>query len=309
MKPDIRRSLRLYVTGLVMGIADLIPGVSGGTIAFISGIYEELLVSIKLVTGEVPKLFFQGHFRKGWSLIPFRFLLSLGAGILTAIILLASTFSFFLKTYPTFVWAFFFGLVLASIALVLKRIRRWRSFYSFGFFLAALFAYVLVGMVPVETSAALWFIFVSGMLAISAMILPGISGSFILLLLGKYEQILDAVIDHNVGLLAVFFLGALFGLALFARFLSWLFSRHHDISVALLAGFMLGSLRKIWPWKITVQTGFDRHGVLVSIREINTFPASFDQSFFVALLLFLLGIVLVWYLHHTRLLKERRDDL
>lgn len=309
MPTILRRSIRLFATGFSMGIADLIPGVSGGTIAFLSGIYEELLHSIKVVTGKTLRLTLQGKFTESLRSVPIYFLLPLGAGILAAIFSLASVLTWLFEHYPVFLWAFFFGLVLASVYVVLKRIQRWDATDKIMFLIAAVAAYFLVGLTPVESPNTLPLVFASGMIAICAMILPGISGSFILLLLGKYQQVLNAVHERDFLLLAVFAAGCAVGLALFTRLLSWLFSRHHDISVAVLAGFMLGSLRKIWPWKETVQTRINSHGIEVPLIEKNVLPDAFDPSVLGVLLLGLAGIMIVLYLDHKKVVKEHTQDI
>lgn len=306
---DLKNYVRLFITGFSMGTADLIPGVSGGTIAFLSGIYEELITSIKLVTGEVLRLFLKFKFIEGIKLIPFKFLVPLAVGLFGAIFLLANLLSYLLATYPVFVWSFFFGLVLASTFVVSKRIKKWGVVDATGFITAAIGAYFLVGTVPVETPSSLPFFFLAGMIAIVAMILPGISGSFILLLLGKYQQVLGAVTSRDFLTLLVFALGAVFGIALFSRVLSWLFARHHDISVAILAGFMLGSVRKIWPWKEVVETRINSHGEIVPLVENNILPASFDISIVFALVLLIIGAGIVLYLGKLDLIKEQKEDL
>lgn len=292
-----------------MGTADLIPGVSGGTIAFLSGIYEELLYSIKLVTGDVLKLFLKGQFVKGFKLIPFQFLIPLAVGLFTAVLVLANLLSYLLAEYPVFVWSFFFGLVLASVFIVTKRIVKWDVSDKVAFVFSAVFAYILVGSVPVETPNTLFLMFVSGMFSICAMILPGISGSFILLLLGKYQQILQAVTERDIVTLLVFMGGAVIGLALFARVLTWLFAKHHDISVAILAGFMLGSVRKLWPWKEVVETRINSHGEVVPLVENNILPTSFDVSVVFALLLMGAGVVLIIFFDRMQVVKERTKDV
>lgn len=292
-----------------MGTADLIPGVSGGTIAFLSGIYEELIVSIKLVTGDVLRLFLRFKFAQGLKLIPFKFLIPLAAGLFSAIFLLANLLSYLLLTYPVFVWAFFFGLVLASAWVVSKRIKKWGVVDATGFITAAIGAYFLVGAVPVETPSSLPFFFLAGMIAIVAMILPGISGSFILLLMGKYQQVLGAVTSRDFVTLVVFTLGAVFGLALFSRVLSWLFAKHHDISVAILAGFMLGSIRKIWPWQEVIQTRINSHGEEVPLVVNNILPQGFDTTVLLAIALMAIGAGIVLYLGKLDLIKEQKKDL
>lgn len=301
--------LRLYLTGFTMGIADLIPGVSGGTVAFLSGIYEELLYSIKLLSGEVLQKFLQLRFKEAFKLIPFRFLVPLAFGLFTAVLSLAKAMSWLLSEYPTFVWAFFFGLVLASTYIVLKRVVKWDLSDKVLFVISAIVTYFVVGLVPVETPDNLLMFFLSGMIAIIAMILPGISGSFILVILGKYEQVLHAVTNRDFLTLGVFIVGAVIGLALFSRVLTWLFSKHHDVSIAILAGIMLGSLRKIWPWKEVITTRINSKGLEVPVVENNILPASFDLTVVMVIVLALIGMFLVIYLDKIHAVEDQTKDL
>ncbi len=300
---------RLFLTGLGMGTADLIPGVSGGTIAFLAGIYEELLYSIKTVTGDVVRLLLRGKVIEALKLTPFKFLIPLGTGLLIAILTLSNILSLLLTEYPVYIWSFFFGLVLVSVFVVLKRIIKWDPSDKISFILSAVFAYLIVGLVPGQTPATLPFFFLSGMIAITAMILPGISGSFILLLLGKYQQVLYAVTGKDFLTLGVFFLGTIVGISLFARVLSWLFKNHHDISIAILSGFMLGSIRKIWPWQDVLKTEIDNHGNIVPIIVKNTLPPSIDLNFFSAILLMVLGGYLVYQLDKIHAIKSQTKDV
>ena len=292
-----------------MGMADLIPGVSGGTVAFISGIYEELLYSIKKVSGEVIKLFLKRKFKKAFAEIPFGFLIPLGAGLLTAVITLSRFLSFLLQTYPIFIWSLFFGLVLASTWLVAKRVKKWKPGYLIAFLITAIAAYFIVGAVPVETPTTLPIFFLSGVIAIIAMILPGISGSFILLLLGKYGQVLEAAKNLDMAVLFSVLAGAVVGLSIFSRVLTWLFERYHNISVAILAGFMFGSVRKLWPWKEVILSRTNSHGELVPIIEKNILPSQFDASTIFALALMILGVGIVIYLNKLKLVEEHSDDI
>lgn len=297
------------MTGFAMGTADLIPGVSGGTVAFLSGIYEELLHSIKIVSGKVLKLALQFKFKEAFRAVPFPFLVPLAVGLFAALFSLASLLSFLLSEYPSFVWAFFFGLVLASTWIVLKRVVKWDISDVIGFAISTVVTYFVVGAIPIETPDNLPFIFLSGMIAICAMILPGISGSFILLLLGKYQQILAAVTNRDILTLGVFMAGCVIGLSLFSRVLSWLFKHHHDISVAILAGIMLGSIRKIWPWKEVVMTRINSHGEIVPLVEKNILPSSIDMGVLFIILLGIAGAGIVLYLNKFQLTKEHTSDL
>ena len=308
-KKNKKQYLQLFLTGFGMGSADVIPGVSGGTIAFISGIYQELLYSIKVATGEFLKLFFKGQFKKAFAVLPFHFLVPLFTGIMAAVFTLAELLSYLLDTSPVYVWSFFFGLVIASIVIVMKRVGVWKLSYKVSFAVAAILTYFLVSAIPVVTPDTLPVFFLSGMIAISAMILPGISGSFILLLLGKYQQILAAVTERDFLTLAVFMAGCIVGIALFARFLTWLFKHYHDISVAILAGVMLGSVQKLWPWKETIMTRVNSHGEVVPLVEKNIFPEAFDMTIIFALILAVVGAFIIIQLDKMKLTKERTDDI
>ncbi len=301
--------VRLFLTGVAMGTADLIPGVSGGTIAFLFGIYDELLTSIKTVSGPFLSTLIKGHVKAAFALVPWRFLIPLLTGIFGAIFSLARLLSYLLDVYPAFVWAFFFGLVLASTWIVLKRVKKWSKALAIGFAIATVVTYFLVGAIPIETPKTLFVAFWSGAIAICAMILPGISGSFILLLLGQYQHILDSVVSKDFVTLAVFATGCALGLSLFARFLTWLFKHHHDISVAVLAGIMLGSIRKIWPWKETISTRLNSHGELVPFIEKNIWPNSLDPTVLVIGGLIVAGILAVWYLEKLQVTNEHHHDI
>lgn len=308
LKLPFQSSLRLYFSGFMMGSADTVPGVSGGTIAFLLGIYEELIQSIKTVSGEVLKLALQLKIKEAWKAIPFGFLVPLMLGIFSAIIVLADGISYLLKYQPAYLWSFFFGLVVASVMMVRKRVVTWNKHDYLALLIGAIFAYVLVGAVPVSTPETMLALFLSGSVAICAMILPGISGSFLLVIMGKYEQILNAVTERNFLVLSVFMVGAVFGLAIFSRVLSWLFAKHHDIVVAALTGFMIGSLRKVWPWKEVLETRLNSHGELVPLVERNILPL-FDWSTLLAVVIALVGFGLIVLLDKAQVTKERVKDI
>lgn len=291
-----------------MGSADIVPGVSGGTIAFIFGIYEELVYSIKKLSGETIKLFLKGKYVEVYKSIPFGFLVPLGVGILTALLTLASLITYLLTNQPVYVWSAFFGLIVASILIVRKRVVTWNRHDVVAFCLATLGAYALVGSVPVETPATSVAFFLSGFFAIIAMILPGVSGSFLLVLMGKYEQILHAVVERNVLTLGLVLAGAVIGLSVFSRVLSWLFEKHHDIAIAVLTGFMVGSLRKIWPWKEVVLTRINSKGIEVPVVENNVLPAVNTELLF-SLLLMLFAAVLLMKLEKMQATRERVGDV
>lgn len=256
----------LVLKGIGMGAADVVPGVSGGTIALIVGIYEELVNSIKSINFHSLKLLFTLRFAEFWRQINGSFLLSVVCGILISIYSLAELVTFLLKEYPTMIWAFFFGLVLSSIYYVVKDVSRWNFLNVMMFVAGTAVAYYITVVTPTSTTNDLWFIFLSGAIAICAMILPGISGSFILLLLGKYEYIMSAVKDLDFLLLATFAAGALIGIVLFSRLLSYLLANFYNITISLLSGFMLGSLNKVWPWREAVTRAAD--GSVLTDRAI-----------------------------------------
>ncbi len=297
---SLRHTLKGYagivLRGFLMGASDVVPGVSGGTMAFILGIYEELIDAIKSINLTVFRLIFTLKFKEALNIVPWKFLLSVLTGILLAVFSLAKGLEWLLENKPVLLWSFFFGLVLASVLMVSKRITRWSASTVVAVVLATLGAYWLVGLVPTETPTAPWFIFLSGAIAICAMILPGISGSFILVLLGKYQYILGAVNNRDIVTLAIFAIGAGLGIITFAQFLGWLFNRYHNLTIAMLTGLMVGSLRKVWPWKETLSTIADRHGNLIPIEQINVFPAAFTNNVALAIGLAVLGFAIVFAL-------------
>ncbi len=233
-----------------MGAADIVPGVSGGTMAFILGIYEELIESIRAFgRRDFLTALVQRRFREVSEIINWKFLLAVGTGIGIAVLTLARGLGWLLENHPVYVWSFFFGLVLASVIAVSRRIDRWPPLLGVTLVLGAVASYIIVGLLPLETPDEWWFLFVAGTMASCAMILPGISGAFILLLLGKYKFVLDAIKSFDIGSLVSVVAGAVVGLVSFSQVLGWMFRKYHDLMVALLTGLMLGSLRKVWPWK------------------------------------------------------------
>ena len=303
---NMQKYLRLFFTGFMMGSADIVPGVSGGTIAFIFGIYEELVQTITTVSGRTLKLLLQFKIKEAFQTVPFGFLIPLLAGIGTALLALAKLVQHLLIAYPSFLWSFFFGLVVASIILVRRRVGKWTTKDYVALVASTVGTYFLVGLVPVETPRTYLAFFLSGVIAICAMILPGISGSFLLLIMGKYEQVLNAVTDRDIVTLLVFTSGCVIGLALFSRLLKWLFARHHDFIVSILLGFMIGSLRKVWPWKEVVETRINSHGEVVPLIDKNIIPA-FDAGLIVPLMLMAAGVALILFLDRLQITKEQHD--
>lgn len=284
----------LMLKGMGMGAADVVPGVSGGTIAFIVGIYDELINSIKSINLESLKLFFSGKWSTFWKKINGNFLFFLLAGIGISVFSLAKLITWLLINQPILVWSFFFGLVLASTWFVSKDIKEWKSWKTWvAFVIGAVVAFYITVATPAETPSNLLFIFLCGAIAICAMILPGISGSFILVLLGKYFFIMDAVKTLDVVVIAVFGAGACIGIISFSRILSYALAHFRNITLAVLTGFMLGSLNKVWPWKEVVETFVDSHGEVKPLIETNILPNAHVPE---AVVLMVVGFFLVYFL-------------
>ena len=264
--------LWLYLKGIAMGSADVVPGVSGGTIAFITGIYTELLDSIKSVNINALVILFKQGPKAAWQAVNGTFLLVLLLGILSAILTLAKVIHYLLDEHAILLWAFFFGLILASSLHMGKQIKQWDK----GTFAALLIGAVCAGFIsiasPTSIEASYLNIFIAGSIAICAMILPGISGSFILLLMGLYAPVLAAVKGLQLDIMMVFALGAILGLMLFARLLSWLLHHYQDLMFSLLTGFMLGALLKVWPWKETISYRLNSKGLEVPFEQLNRLP-------------------------------------
>ena len=271
------RYIVLALKGCAMGMADVVPGVSGGTIAFISGIYEELLDSIRSVDATALRLLLRFRLAEFWRHINGRFLLPVLLGIAVAIFSLARLMTYLLTNHPIAIWSFFFGLIVASALLVARQIGRWDWRTVLAFAVGAAAAWWITVATPAETPDDWWFVMLSGAIAICAMILPGISGAFILLLLGKYQYIMHAVGEFDIPVIAVFVIGAAAGIISFSHLLSWLLKHWHDVTVAVLMGFMVGSLNKVWPWKETVETYLDSHGVVQPLVQNNIAPGTFEQ--------------------------------
>lgn len=297
------RSLRDYgyltFSGMTMGAADVVPGVSGGTMAFIMGIYQELIDAIKSFDLELARKALRFDVRGCLEHVPWRFLVALGLGIGLSILTLAHAVTWLLEYHQPLLYAFFFGLVLASIVFVGREIR-WSAKTVAGLVAGTLVAYWIVGLVPAQGSHGPMTLFASGAVAISAMILPGISGSFILLILGQYAYVLEAIKSLDILVLVPFALGCALGLMGFARVLSWLLVHYYQPTLTLLVGFMLGSLRKIWPFKQTVQTMLDRHGEEVPVLQHNLPPDPAAAETWIALGLAVVGFVAIAALFRLR---------
>lgn len=288
--------LVITLKGIAMGAADVVPGVSGGTIAFISGIYEELLTSISSVNLSTFKLLKSKGLNTAWKAINGNFLVALLLGIFISVVSLSKLISYLLENQPILVWSFFFGLVLASILYIGKQISRWNVITVVLLLIAAILAFYITTLEPLvsENSSPL-FLFLAGALAICAMILPGISGAFILVLLGAYKPVLDAIHNKDFKLLAILGAGAVVGLLSFSRVLKWLFDHYRNLTLAVLTGFIIGSLNKIWPWKRALTWRVNSHGVKVPFNEESISPFTFDgdAKLLVAILLAVVGFVVI----------------
>ncbi|MDP7175477.1 MAG: DUF368 domain-containing protein [SAR324 cluster bacterium] len=287
----------LFFKGVGMGTADIVPGVSGGTIAFITGIYEALLTAIASINSRLVLQVLRLNLKQALAGLHLRFLVTLVCGIALAVISTSHLMHYLLTEHAVQTWSVFFGLITASILVVAHSINK--RFTSFpALILGAILAYGITGLIPLYTPEEPWFIFFSGMIAICAMILPGLSGSFILLILGKYAFITAAlrnpVNPDNLEIIFIFIAGCLVGILGFSRILRYGLARWHDYTLALLTGIMLGSMRKVWPWKITLESQIIR-GKEHVLREENVWPL-LDFEFGIALLLMLTGFMLVMLL-------------
>ncbi len=280
-----------------MGSADVIPGVSGGTIALITGIYQDLIRALRSFDWTVMQKILAFDFKGALAQVHARFLLVLFLGIVTAILSLARLMNYLLHYHPVPTWSLFFGLIVASVLIIGKQVTGWLGTAGMCFAAGIISGSVIVSLIPITTPETLWFIFLCGFVAICAMILPGISGAFILLILGKYEYITGTLknpfLIQNIIVIIVFCLGCLIGLAAFSRVLNFLLSKYQNLTLAFLAGLIAGSLQKIWPWKEVIETQIIR-GKEHVIWGHPILPATIDREFFMAVFMAMVGFVAVW---------------
>lgn len=277
---DVRRDQHpaaVFLRGVAMGAADIVPGVSGGTIAFITGIYFRLLEAINSVPVAVFRDLVRGRFRAFWSACDGTFLVCLLAGILSSIVTLASAISFALANYPILIWSFFFGLIVASVWHVGRQVRQYRVVLLAPLVAGIAIAWWITTLSGGQLTPSALAFFGSGALAICAMILPGISGSFILVIIGMYAPVLAAIKTADLGVLMLFMAGCLVGLLSIARLITWAFRHFHDMVLALLTGFMVGALNKVWPWKEVISWRVNSSGEQVPLNQISVAPATFEQ--------------------------------
>lgn len=333
---NLQARLLLYVKGIAMGAADIVPGVSGGTIAFVTGIYREFIDALQRLDHHALGMVLSGKFKSGWRYFNGPFLLVLASGIFTAVLSLANLLKYLLDTYPIFLWSFFFGLIIASAVVVRGKLERWRPGLLVFVALGSIVAYFVTSSAIVQTPDTLPYVYMAGVVSIMAMILPGVSGSFLLVVLNKYNYIIGALSSVGKALkaslkalttdgaaaawqalggaewmvLLLFYLGTMTGLIGFSKVLSWLFRRYHDPTIAILIGFMIGSLNKVWPWKETISTYTDRHGVEKPLLERNVVPDQWSSELGLAILLALCGFALVYGLElMARRFQQKSQDV
>ncbi len=309
MSRTVKDYILISLKGIAMGAADVVPGVSGGTIAFISGIYEELLTSIANINFSLIKTLKEKGIKATWIQLNGNFLAALFIGIGISIVSLAKGIKWMLDNEPVLLWSFFFGLVLASVIYVGKQIAKWDVGVVLALIIGAALAYYVTTLTPmVNENSSPWFLFFAGALAICAMILPGISGAFILVLLGAYKPVLNAVNNRDFFTISIIGLGTIIGLLSFSRILKWLFAKFKNITLAALTGFIIGSLNKIWPWKETITWRTNSHGEQVPLNQISVFPNSFegDPKLTMAIGLAIVGFGLILLLE--RLAVQKPND-
>ena len=291
----MRYYLLLFIKGMAIGIANIIPGVSGGTIALITKIYEKLIHSIKSFDIKALKLLISFDFRELIKHTNLYFLLAVFTGSIASVFSIAILFKFLFANYPILIWAFFFGLILASVYYVGKRVKRWNLPNIIALTIGTAMAISLSFITPATENSNLFFVFICGIIGISGMMLPGLSGSFILILLGNYELLMvTAVTELNYLLLTVFLVGSVVGLLSFSHALAWVLKHYKDATLALLTGFILGSLNIIWPWKETISMIIDSKEKVIAHHWY--FPNIAEQNTLIAFALIIFGIVVVWAL-------------
>ena len=310
MRKQFPDYLIITLKGLAMGAADVVPGVSGGTIAFISGIYQELIDSINNVDISVLKTLKKDGLKAAWQQVNGGFLLALLTGIFISVLTFSKIITQLLASHPILVWSFFFGLIIASIVLIWKETSNWKLVDILALVVGIILSYYITIARPVSSPDSYWYLFLSGFIAIIAMILPGISGAFILLLMGSYETVIGTINKFREGIvkfdmavlgealmkLSVFALGAIIGLKSFSKILHWMFEKHKNTTLALLIGFMAGSLNKVWPWKQVLETRSNSHGEIVPFLEKSIMPQNFEGNpqVMTAIILAIIGFVVIF---------------
>lgn len=287
-KQNISLYFKTAIKGAAMGAANVIPGVSGGTIALITGIFERLINAIKSCDLKAVKLLFSGRFKDFASHIDLYFLIALFTGVGVAIISLAKLFKFLFENHPIHIWAFFFGLVLASIYFVGKTVQKWSITSIISLIIGTVIAIGISVLTPASENSSFIYLIICGIVAVCSMILPGLSGSFVLILLGNYQLVMiNAVSDFNIAILTPVALGAVFGLVAFSHALSWLLKKYHNQTIAMLTGFITGSLGILWPWKEAITKQF---GEKTKTIGYDYLAPEMNTEFYLALFFIILGI-------------------
>lgn len=291
------RYIIFFLKGMAVGIANIIPGVSGGTIALITGIFERLINSIKAFSSTSLSLLFKGKFKEFAIATDLYFLVSLFSGVIVAIVLLARVFDFLFEQYPVYIWSFFFGLIMASIYFVGKTIEKWKISVIINFIIGTTAAVVFTFLSPATENNNFFYLILCGVVAVCSMILPGLSGSFVLILLGNYQLVaIDAINNRDLAILFPVLIGAAGGLVAFSHVLSWVFARYKDQTIGLLTGFILGSLGIIYPWKTPIEQMF---GEKIKTVGYDYFLPNLNAEFFIALLIIIAGILSIWFMEKT----------
>ena len=307
MSRSIRDYIIIGLKGMGMGAADVVPGVSGGTIAFISGIYEELLTSISNVNFGLLKTLKNEGFKVAWKQLNGAFLASLFLGIFMSIVSLAKTIKYLLENEPVLLWSFFFGLVVASIIFIGKQVENWNYKFLFLAMFGVAFGYIItIASSTTLTEINYLFLVFADAIASCAMILPGISGSYILLLMGVYPIVMTAITHRDFTIISAIGIGVILGLLLFSRLLKWLFKRYKNQMLVVLTGLMLGSLNKVWPWKTTISTYLNSHGETKPLLEQSISPFSFngDPQLIMSIVLAIIGFLLIIGMERVAQLKK-----
>jgi len=293
----------LFFKGVGMGIANIIPGVSGGTIALITGIFERLIFALKSFDLTAVKLFFTGKWKAFAERTDLFFLVAVFAGAIVAIVLLAKVFGFLFEHYPVYIWSFFFGLILASVYFVGKTVDRWRFTVYLFFLLGTVIALMFTFLTPATQNDNFWYLILCGVVAVCSMILPGLSGSFVLILMGNYQLVaIDAINNRDMAVLFPVFIGVVVGLISFAHLLSWVFKNYRDQTIAALTGFILGSLGIIWPWKDPIEQTF---GEKVKVVGYDYFLPHLSAELFIALIIMVAGVAAIWWMESSAGMVEK----
>ncbi len=292
-----------FIKGMGVGIANIIPGVSGGTIALITGIFERLIHALKSIDLQAFKLLFSGKWKSFIERTDLYFLLAVFSGAIIAIVLLARVFGFLFADYPVYIWSFFFGLILASVYFVGKTVEHWRLSVYLFFALGTVIALLFTFLTPATENSGFFYLMICGVVAVCSMILPGLSGSFVLILMGNYQLVaIDAINNRDFTILFPVLIGAVLGLVGFSHLLSWVFKRFRDQTIAALTGFILGSLGVIWPWKNPIEQAF---GDKIKVIGYEYMAPQMNAEFIIALIIMLAGILSIWLMERNARIIEK----